>query len=139
VQAGIDLASKADMAENVKVNCQLKKTGEWQSDKSIFITIVENMLSNAFLFSVNKKAFVNLTVQNGVENSLKLVFEDNGFGIMDSDINKVFDVFFKGSPRRNGTGLEIYAARVAVEKLKGTIKLKKQKDNTIFEIILPAF
>ena len=97
------------------------------------------MLNNAFLFSANKEAFVNLTIQGSKDKSLKIIFEDNGFGILDADINKVFDVFFKGSPRRSGTGLEIYAARVGVEKLKGTIELKKPKDNTIFEINLPSF
>ncbi|GEM_PF-3370987 len=138
VKAGMDLAGKAELAKGIKVNYSLKKRGTWNSDRALFITIIENMINNAYLFSINKEAFVNLTVQNGSEDSLKLIFEDNGFGIMDSDINKVFEVFFKGSPRRNGTGLEIYAARIAVEKLKGRIELKRPKDNTTFEITLPT-
>ena len=73
--------------------------------------------------------------KNGI---LEILFEDNGFGIQPRDEEKVFNIFFKGSPRPGGTGLEIYTAKIAVEKLGGIIKLKKSLKNTIFEIILPV-
>ena len=68
---------------------------------------------------------------------LNIIFEDNGFGIHPGDESKVFNIFFKGSPRPGGTGLEIYTAKIAVEKLGGDIKLVKPLKNTIFEINLP--
>ena len=67
-----------------------------------------------------------------------IVFEDNGFGIQPGDEDKVFNIFFKGSPRPGGTGLEVYTAKIAAEKLGGEIKLKKPLKNTLFEINLPV-
>ena len=64
--------------------------------------------------------------------------EDNGFGIQQGDEDKVFNIFFKGSPRPGGTGLEVYTSKIAAEKLGGTISLKKPMKNTVFEITLPT-
>lgn len=138
VKSAIELASKSELANGVQIDCEVDKNVEWHCDKALLITMIENMLINAFLFSVNKESFVKLKVFKNPTSHLKLRFEDNGYGILESDVNKVFDVFFKGSPRRSGTGLEIYSARIAVEKLKGNIELKKPKDNTIYEITLPV-
>ena len=137
MKAGIELAKKSELAKGIEVSYELEKEGEWVSDKALLVTAIENMLVNAFLFSVSKQSFVNLRISNGVDNQLKMTFEDNGYGILETDVSKVFNVFFKGSPRRSGTGLEIYAARIAIEKLNGTIDLRKPKDNTIYEIVLP--
>ena len=72
------------------------------------------------------------------DGNLRILFEDNGFGIQPGDEHKVFNIFFKGSPRPGRTGLEVYTAKIAVEKLGGAIILKKPLKNTIFEIILPV-
>lgn len=138
VKAAAELAGKSELAKGIDIHYEVDKNVEWLCDKSLLVSIIENMMINAFLFSINKESFVKLKVFKNPTSHLKIQFEDNGYGILESDVNKVFDVFFKGSPRRSGTGLEIYSARIAVEKLKGNIELKKPKDNTIYEITLPV-
>jgi len=116
---------------------EVKTQNGWISDREFFTMIVKNMIANAFHFSSKNKPFVKVKVCDQ-KPYLKIIFEDNGFGIQESEKEKVFDIFFKGAPSRLGTGLEIYAAKIAVEKLKGQIKLVKPRDNTIYEVLLPT-
>jgi len=69
---------------------------------------------------------------------MTILIEDNGYGIKPGDEDKVFNIFFKGSPRSGGTGLELYTTKIAVDKLKGMIRLVKPAKDTVFEIILPV-
>ena len=103
----------------------------------LFNVIIENMIRNAICYKVKKDPTIKIKTEYQDDN-LRIVFEDNGFGIEPRDEAKVFNIFFKGSPKPGGTGLEIYTAKIAVEKLNGVIRLQKALKNTIFEIILPA-
>jgi len=120
----------------VRVETELKGDSQWVSDKTLFSIIIESMLRNAVLYTDRNEPYIK--VQSAKENGLlKITFTDNGFGIQPGDEKKVFNIFFKGSPRPGGTGLEIYTAKVAVEKLGGRIRLIKPVKDTIFEIELP--
>ncbi len=122
---------------NLTIITELNANGQWNTDKKLFEKIVENMMRNALLYCDRYEPIITVKTQyrNG---QLEIVFEDNGFGIQPGDEDKVFNIFFKGSPRPGGTGLEIYTAKIACEKLGGTIVLKRPVKNTIFKIVLPA-
>jgi signal transduction histidine kinase len=47
--------------------------------------------------------------------------EDNGEGIDDQIKNSIYDLFFRGSAKSKGSGLGLFIARRAVEKLNGEI------------------
>jgi len=128
--------SKFSIDPDIKVVTNLEANGQWNSDKMLFNLIIENMLRNAFLYRDRGDSVVKIKTEYREEN-LHITFEDNGFGIQQGDEEKVFNIFFKGSPRPGGTGLEVYTSKVAVEKLGGSISLVKPMKNTIFEIILP--
>lgn len=129
--------SKFNIDKDIKIVTNLEANNQWKSDKVLFNLIIENMLRNAFLYKDRGDSIV--TIKSDYKNDhLNIVIEDNGFGIQQGDEDKVFNIFFKGSPRPGGTGLEVYTSKVAAEKLGGTISLKKPMKNTIFEISLPS-
>ncbi len=128
--------SKFSIEPDIKVVTNLEANGQWNSDRMLFNLIIENMLRNAFLYRDRGDSVIKIKTEYKQEN-LHITFEDNGFGIQQGDEEKVFNIFFKGSPRPGGTGLEVYTSKVAVEKLGGSISLVKPMKNTIFEIILP--
>jgi len=129
--------SKFSEESDITIVTELQANNQWNSDKDLFNLIIENMLRSAMLYKDRGDSTIKIKTEykNGI---LEILFEDNGFGIQPRDEEKVFNIFFKGSPRPGGTGLEIYTAKIAVEKLGGIIKLKKSFKNTIFEIILPV-
>jgi signal transduction histidine kinase len=128
--------SQFSIDSDLTVVTELQASGKWNSDKVLFNLIIENMLRSAILYKDRGDSCIKIKTQYK-NNHLNIIFEDNGFGIHPGDESKVFNIFFKGSPRPGGTGLEIYTAKIAVEKLGGDIKLVKPLKNTVFEINLP--
>lgn len=132
-----DRISKLSIDKNVTIITELEASNQWKSDKVLFNAIIENMLRSAMHYKDRHNSEIMIKTKYQ-DDHLKIIIEDNGFGIQPGDENKVFNIFFKGSPKPGGTGLEIYTAKIAVEKLKGVISLKKPRKNTIFEILLPV-
>ena len=118
----------------VTVITDLQANGKWVSDKLLFSVIIENLFEMPFYIPTNQKQSLksNPNYQNKI---LKITVEDNGFGIQPGDEEKVFNIFFKGSPKPGGTGLELYSTKIAAEKLGGKLSLLKPANNTIFEIL----
>ncbi|SHG42906.1 Signal transduction histidine kinase [Chryseolinea serpens] len=113
---------------------------EWViSDRSRLKMILQNLLSNAIKFR-NKtgKPFIRLSTQVKAE---KLMFsiEDNGEGIRPELKHKIFDMFFRGSHRSDGSGLGLYIAREAAKKIDATLEVTSTYgEGSVFTIALPA-
>jgi signal transduction histidine kinase len=137
IMASRDKVSQYVVDPEIKIVTDLQAKGKWKSDKHLFDLIILNMLKNAILYRDGSDAMVKIKTELR-DKDMFMSFEDNGFGIQPGDVEKVFNIFFKGSYRPGGTGLEIYTAKIAVEKLGGKIVLRKPVKNTIFEISLPV-
>ncbi|AYB33519.1 GHKL domain-containing protein [Chryseolinea soli] len=113
---------------------------EWViSDRSRLKMILQNLLSNAIKFR-NKtgKPFIRLSTQVKDE---KLMFsiEDNGEGIRPELKAKIFDMFFRGSHRSEGSGLGLYIAREAAKKIDAAIEVSSTYgEGSVFTIALSA-
>ena len=70
------------------------------------------------------------TYENYIKNrSLNLIIEDNGIGIPESDINRVFDKGFTGENGRvygKSTGIGLYLCRKLCDKLQLQIELESK-------------
>jgi signal transduction histidine kinase len=131
-----DRVSKFNIDSDLKIVTNLEASGKWNSDRVLFNLFIENMLRNAFLYRDGGESIIKIKSEYQGDN-MHITIEDNGFGIQQGDEEKVFNIFFKGSPRPGGTGLEVYTSKIAVEKLGGSISLVRPMKNTIFKIILP--
>ena len=131
-----DRVSKFNIDSDLKIVTNLEASGKWNSDRVLFNLFIENMLRNAFLYRDGGESIIKIKSEYQGDN-MHITIEDNGFGIQQGDEGKVFNIFFKGSPRPGGTGLEVYTSKIAVEKLGGSISLIRPMKNTIFKIILP--
>ncbi|MGF9964772.1 sensor histidine kinase [Bacillus rhizoplanae] len=74
-------------------------------------------------------------------NGIVIQVKDDGIGIIEEDIPKIFDRFYQGDKSRsasNGAGLGLSIASWIVEKHSGKIKVhSKIGEGTCFEIIFP--
>ena len=98
-------------------------------DKAIF-----NVLANAFKYT-KAGGEINLYLRtcgaHGAEPAcLEIVVEDNGIGIDEKEIERIFDRFYQVSNMSNnsGTGIGLHLTRSLVELHKGTIHAENNKD-----------
>lgn len=74
------------------------------------------------------------------EKMLVFTYSDNGKGINDEELTKVFDPFFTTAKDNGGTGLGLHIVyNIVTQKLKGRIEVKSQLDDgTQFIVTFPA-
>lgn len=134
-----DLKEENKLA-NINFKFKIDEGLFWDSDIILFQIIIRNMFDNAIFFQDKKKMEVFLETSLSDDEKLTITITDNGLGIPENLQDKVFDMFFHGAAKSGGTGLGLYMARKAIERLGGTIQLiSGQPQNTVFEIILPCF
>ncbi len=109
--------------------------------------VVRNLLSNAIKFSpVGARIYItidetSLTTSLCASPALRLLLADQGLGIPDDELDKVFDSFVQSSKTRSsagGTGLGLAICREIVHLHGGSIRARNRYDGgTVFEVILP--
>lgn len=109
--------------------------------KGELLQVVLNLLNNAkdALISSNqtdKKISVKV---KATPNNVVLCIIDNGGGIKDENLNKIFEPYFTTKHPSIGTGLGLYMSKQIIEGMGGRICAKNAKDGACFEIILKKF
>lgn len=105
----------------------------------ILKVIFNVLLSNAFQFfdRTKKLRHVNIAITKAGP-FIKITVKDNGVGIPDHVLPKIFDMFYRGNEMSNGSGLGLYILKQYVNKMKGTVKATSElAKGTTFEIMLP--
>src|SRR5262249_14998260 len=114
-------------------------------DASRLRQVIVNMISNA-RNSLKEKGSTNKLfritargMRQGDEDLVKIEFLDNGVGIAEEDVDKVFDPFFTTRRESGGTGLGLSLAFGIVQEYGGTISLESRKGEFArFAIEIPA-
>jgi two-component system phosphate regulon sensor histidine kinase PhoR len=134
-----------EIIANVIENIQLKypdttidiitqdKVNLIQADEFHFTNMIYNLLDNSIKYCENKpKISIQITRNN---QSLQLIFTDNGIGINPKNIPFIFDKFYripsKKSNEINGFGLGLYYVKKICSLHIWTIKVKNNMDNGI--------
>lgn len=101
--------------------------------------IFRNLISNAIKYHNqeidNPYIKINIEVMN---NLVQIKFQDNGIGIDQDIIPKVFDMFYRATEYSEGSGIGLYIVKNAIEKLGGSVDIYSEiQKGTSFEIVLP--
>lgn len=85
-----------------------------------------NILDNAIKYTKDSGSIYILDKINS--NKYIVTISDNGLGISEDILNKIFDPFFRGDYSRNtnGAGLGLTLSKKIIENHKGTISIKSQ-------------
>jgi len=121
---------------NVSVNAAHRG---FAMDKKVITAILRNIIDNAIRYHnyAIHDPFIRIEV-SAADEGLEITVEDNGIGIKAELVEKVFDMFFRGSDQTEGTGLGLYLTKIGVEKLKGKILMSsEEKNGTTVKIFIP--
>lgn len=107
-------------------------------NEALLFTAINNIVINACKYSPDHRANVKLRVVN---NTIEIEVEDEGKGIDSSDIEKIFQPFYriKENGNEEGFGLGLSLAHRIIKLHKGTINVSSEIDRgTIFHLSLPG-
>lgn len=140
----IDIVDSLQSMEEVKgihFEIDIKEKDPFYSDKLRFNTILENLISNAIKYHEEDESdrYIKITGQSDPE-KLQFSIADNGIGIAPIHHSKIFDMFFRLSSNKDGSGIGLYIVKDTVERLQGTIQIHSEEGvGTTFSITLKNF
>lgn len=110
----------------------------FKSDPLRMRIILSNIFSNAYKYQntgVKSKLKIDVNLDAIMA---EIVIRDNGIGIEREHLKRIFDMFYRATEKSQGSGLGMYIVKQAIEKLKGTIRLKSEFGvGTTIKILIP--
>ncbi len=131
------------LPETSQIQTEIVVNGEditFQSDVLRLKIVLSNLISNALNYanlSNGSESYVKVHVQ--VEPSEATVsIIDNGIGIPEPYQKRIFDMFFRASNQKPGSGIGLYIVKETIQKLGGNITLQSApRKETIFKFTIP--
>ena len=99
----------------------------FKSDPKRLKIIINNLVTNAVKYhNMNQPhPYIKIVAKENQGNYLIFV-EDNGLGIGQEHLNKIFNMFYRASSDSDGSGLGLYIVMDTTKKLKGEIKVTSE-------------
>ena len=123
-----DLA--ASKIEVTKQFCE--KNAQWLIDAGQIRQVLVNILKNAAQAMTRGG---ELTVLTRHDDGLRIEIRDTGSGIVDEDLNRVFDPFFTTQTRGDNAGLGLSSSRNVVSLHGGSMKLENLPDGGVSVVL----
>jgi signal transduction histidine kinase len=107
------------------------------SDRGRLQEILLNLVNNAFE-ALSDGGRLDIAATRDDKDFLSLIVTDNGCGIPERDIERVFEPFFSTKGRKGGTGLGLSITYGLVQEIGGSISVESEEGKgTSFSIRLP--
>lgn len=132
-----NFAEGADKIEKV-IEIENENT-TFYSDHHRITILLNNLTSNAIRYADLKKdkPFIHVRVQI-LKHELSLQFSDNGIGIPQEHLDKIFDMFYRAHADSKGSGLGLFIFFKTIKKLKGNVRVESEEEKgTTFYIQVP--
>jgi signal transduction histidine kinase len=99
----------------------------FKSDYNQIKIILNNLMSNAVKYhNLNQpNPYIKVTFRR-TRSIVEISIEDNGTGIEQESIPKIFDMFYRASLTTDGTGLGLYIVQEALAKINGIITVDSE-------------
>ena len=98
------------------------------SDYDMLWQVWINLIDNAIKYSGDNSK-IDISVKKSSNEVIKVIIKDNGIGIEEDKIHKVFDKFYQceESHKKSGNGLGLSITKRIIELLNGTIECESKK------------
>ena len=110
------------------------------SDRGLLQGVIENIFRNAITHSP-PKGVIRVEIQMLVESEVNISIFDEGSGVPEADLDRIFDPFFRVEHARDrgtgGTGLGLAIVKRTVEQHSGSIVAKNMEEGFCIQITLP--
>lgn len=99
------------------------------SDYDMLQQVWINLIDNAIKYS-GENCKIDISVKRLNDKSVKVSISDNGIGIEEGKLHRIFDKFYQceESHKKSGSGLGLSISKRIIELLNGTIECRSKKD-----------
>ncbi len=130
-------------AKNITLQFQLTEGAAYKAlvDESATLQVLDNLISNAVKYSLRgKNIFVRIL---NTSNAVRCEIQDEGPGLSEGDIQKLFGKFVRLGPRPTGdehsTGLGLFIVKKLLDAMKGKVWCESQLGKgTTFIVEFPS-
>ncbi|MEP6466782.1 MAG: sensor histidine kinase [Parafilimonas sp.] len=126
-------------ASDVHLEVEVHQHEKFISDFRRVSTVVNNLVSNAIKYAdlSKPKPYIIINIMVAANNA-HVEISDNGIGIEEDKLGKIFTMFYRATSSSTGSGLGLYLVKETVEKLGGYISIDSKKgEGTTIKIDIP--
>lgn len=125
--------------ENILIRYNIPHDLKVTTDRPRLKVVLNNLIGNALKYSNPYHEEPAVSVKAGMNSHrLKIQIEDNGIGISDEHLPKIFEMFYRASEKSEGSGLGLYIVKETLEKLNGSVQVKSTHGHgSTFSVELP--
>ncbi|HWZ21103.1 MAG TPA: HAMP domain-containing sensor histidine kinase, partial [Cytophagaceae bacterium] len=126
---------------SIKKNISINQVGKFCGDATRMNIILSNLISNSIRYMDVYKEECRIDIMiNSTKQVADIVITDNGEGIPKAHLTKIFDMFYRASENKSGSGLGLYIVKETLLKLKGSIQINSEQGKfTTVTIQIPNF
>jgi signal transduction histidine kinase len=126
-------------ADQIAIEMEIHPEMRIVVDQTRLKIVLNNLIGNAFRYSDRNKMNPFVKIQaNARDGSIAISVEDNGVGIAEEHMDKIFNMFYRGSEKSDGSGLGLYIAQEAARKMGGKIlALSSPGLGSAFTLMIP--
>jgi len=125
--------------KNIDIIKQLNSKDSFKTYSNEVKQVILNLLKNAEDILIERdieKAYIKVKTYQE-DNRYILEIEDNGGGVPDEIVDKIFNPYFSTKIAKNGTGLGLYMSKTIIEEhCKGNLNVHNGEKGAIFRITL---
>ncbi|WP_455755804.1 ATP-binding protein [Sulfurimonas sp.] len=123
--------------KNIKLNIDMKCNEEFNIFPNEMKQVILNLIKNAedaLVDNNTRQPYINILSYLDGDNCI-LEVSDNGGGIREDIMDKIFDPYFSTKTKKDGTGMGLYMSKIIVEEhCSGKLSISNSNDGATFKI-----
>lgn len=130
-----------DHWDKIRFSVNISAEHPFLSDRKRIQVIINNFISNSLRFHDVKKedSYIEIVVNTSPVSAI-ISISDNGTGIHEKHLPRIYEMFYRGTEKSKGSGIGLYIVKEIVEKLSGKIMVESEPGKgTTFKVEIPNY
>lgn len=110
-------------------------------DEELFLRVIGNLLENSLKYKNKSVGKMLVTLERDEDGVAEVHFEDDGPGVSDDQLEKLFEIFYRTDKARNnpgsGNGIGLAFVKKAIGIMSGKVRAEKSRIGGLSIIITP--